>query len=540
MNLTKYQNNKEELINKGYILPEYDRDIVKRNTATNPEWVHFGCGNIFRAFPVELCDKMLSRGLTNTGIIAVEGYDYEIIDKAFIPYDNISISVSLKSDGSIDKRILGSITESYKLDPAFEDWKKIKHIFENKSLKMSSFTITEKGYQIFNQDGSINKSIASDILNGPEMPESYLGKITALLYFRFLADRLPVAMVSMDNCSHNGEKLKAGILYIANEWENNKKAISGFVDYLNDNQSGVSFPITMIDKITPRPDLSIKDILAADGISDIDIIETTKKSFTASFVNSEESEYLIIEDNFPNGRLNLDKVSSGVVYTDKETVNKVEKMKVCTCLNPLHTALAVFGCLLGYNKISDEMSDQDLLSLITTLGYKEGMPVVIDPGIISPKDFLDVVLKKRLPNPYIPDTPQRIATDTSQKLSVRYGETVKLYKANNLEISSLKCIPLIYAAWCRYLLGIDDNGQSFSRSPDPLFGSLDPIIANIKFPLDDSFDISSIRMILSNESIFGYNLYDTGLGKKTEELFIKMCNGCGEIRNTLHQTVTSD
>ena len=30
-------------------------------------------------------------------------------------------------------------------------------------------------------------------------------------------------------------------------------------------------------------------------------------------------------------------------------------MKVCTCLNPLHTALAVYGCLLGYTKIGDEM-----------------------------------------------------------------------------------------------------------------------------------------------------------------------------------------
>ena len=37
----------------------------------------------------------------------------------------------------------------------------------------------------------------------------------------------------------------------------------------------------------------------------------------------------------------------GLMFTARETVDKVEKMKVCTCLNPLHTALAVFGMSAG-------------------------------------------------------------------------------------------------------------------------------------------------------------------------------------------------
>ena len=52
------------------------------------------------------------------------------------------------------------------------------------------------------------------------------------------------------------------------------------------------------------------------------------------------------------------------MFTSRETVEKVERMKVCTCLNPLHTALAVYGCLLGYTKISDEMKDADLVKLV--------------------------------------------------------------------------------------------------------------------------------------------------------------------------------
>ncbi len=67
----------------------------------------------------------------------------------------------------------------------------------------------------------------------------------------------------------------------------------------------------------------------------------------------------------------------------------------------------------------------------------------------------------------MPDTPQRIATDTSQKVGIRYGETIKAYVAKYGDAKKLKAIPLALAGWCRYLLAVDDEGQcirTFSRS----------------------------------------------------------------------------
>ena len=52
-----------------------------KDTKENPEWVHFGAGNIFRAFPAAVCQELLNSGILNTGIIVAEGYDYEIIEK---------------------------------------------------------------------------------------------------------------------------------------------------------------------------------------------------------------------------------------------------------------------------------------------------------------------------------------------------------------------------------------------------------------------------------------------------------------------------
>lgn len=44
-----------------------------------------------------------------------------------------------------------------------------------------------------------------------------MGKVTALLYERFKAGKLPLTVQSMDNCSHNGDKVKAGVMAYAND-----------------------------------------------------------------------------------------------------------------------------------------------------------------------------------------------------------------------------------------------------------------------------------------------------------------------------------
>ena len=86
------------------------------------------------------------------------------------------------------------------------------------------------------------------------------------------------------------------------------------------------------------------------------------------------------------------------------------------------------------------MKNPSLKKLVEVIGYKEGLPVVINPGILDPKEFIDTVLNVRIPNPFMPDTPQRIATDTSQKLAIRFGETIKAYAAApSLNVAACIC-----------------------------------------------------------------------------------------------------
>ena len=47
---------------KGYLLPKFDIQAVREKTFREPTWVHFGGGNIFRAFPAALLNDALNQG----------------------------------------------------------------------------------------------------------------------------------------------------------------------------------------------------------------------------------------------------------------------------------------------------------------------------------------------------------------------------------------------------------------------------------------------------------------------------------------------
>lgn len=527
--------NKNEWLERGFKLPQFDFDAVKSNTLKKPRWIHFGAGNIFRAFPAVVLQKMLNSNETDTGIIAVEGFDFEIIDNIYRPHDNLSLVVTLNADGTIDKEVVASVVDSVVMDRSrVGDFERLKEIFRKDSLQMASFTITEKGYSVTDTKGEYHKAIADDFELGPYKAKTYMGQVASLCYERFKTSGAPIALVSMDNFSHNGEKLRYAITTFAAKWAEASFVPKSFCEYIEDDAK-VSFPWSMIDKITPRPDAQVAESLLAEGFEDAEIVVTSKNTYIAPFVNAERAEYLVIEDNFPAERIALEK--GGVKFAERKIVDKCDRMKVCSCLNPLHTALAVFGCLLSFNKIYEEMQDETLRKLVFDMGYKECLPVVDNPGIIEPNEFIKEVLYERIPNPFMPDTPQRIATDTSQKIPVRFGETIKSYlNSKNLNVKELKYIPLVLAGWCRYLMGVDDLGNTFTVSPDPLYEELKQYVKDIK--IGDSGDFSSkLSPILSNSKIFGVNLEEIGIAQTVCEYFEEFVSEPGAVRKTLKKYV---
>ncbi|MDR1263508.1 MAG: mannitol dehydrogenase family protein [Oscillospiraceae bacterium] len=523
--------NREDWGAAGVAVPSFDVGRMAAETRESPVWIHFGAGNIFRGYIAALQQRLIESGSASSGIVAAETFDGEIIEKIYKPHDSLTLLVSLMPDGQMKKEIIASI--AYGVTAASPDGlTELKRLFAKPSLQMVSYTITEKGYALTDINGKPLPIFAADAKSGPSGARHAMSITAALLLERYNAGAFPIALVSMDNCSHNGEKLQSAVWTVADAWRENGFVCDGFIQYLHD-ESKVSFPWSMIDKITPRPDAQVQAALTEAGIGGMDVVVTGKSTYIAPFVNAESPQYLVVEDRFPNGRPPLE--NAGVYMTDRDTVNRTETMKVTTCLNPLHTALAVFGCLLGYERISAEMGDADLKRLVERIGYQEGMPVVVDPGIISPRAFIKEVVEERFPNPLMPDTPQRIATDTSQKIPIRFGETIKRYIASDdLDVSSLECIPLVLAAWARYLLGVGDDGQPMSISPDPMLDMLKSQLAGVE-PGNPSSYSGQLRPMLANAHIFGADLVEAGLADKVEGFFIEMLRGQGAVRAALHR-----
>ena len=531
-------------------LPTFDIATMREHTAKHPYWVHFGAGNLFRAVHAPIAQTLLNEGDVASGVIVAETFDADIIDEAYKPYDLKSLNVVLKSDGSIENTLVASVAEAFGVRAHDAEWDGLAAVFRNPELQFVTVTITEKGYAV-TRDGEPLPWIKPEIEGGPDTAVSAMGAITALLLERFKAGAYPIAMVSTDNFSQNGDRFGAAIREFAALWAAKGFVGQDFLDYLADDAK-VSFPLSMIDRITPNPAKSVADMLGKAGFEDNQIIHTAKRTNIAPFSNTEETWYLVIEDKFPNGRPALEK--AGVYVADRDTVNDADEMKVTTCLNPLHTALATYGMLLGYPSMSETIADPDLHRLVERLGYVEGLPVVTDPKIFSPREFLRQVIEVRVPNPNIPDTPARISTDTSQKIPVRYGVTLSKYFAageagvsgpeGRQTLDNLIAIPLVIAGWLRLLIGEDgkgtrDDGTEVTLSTDPRIAEMQEHLKGLSVGAHCSNAAikAAIAPILSDKTLFGNDLTNTPLSTKIADYLTRLADSTNTVHTVLEDAL---
>ena len=528
--------NREAWEKAGIQLPGYDVKEISEKAKKEPRWVHFGIGNIFRVFIGGIADGLLEEGALDRGLTCVETFDYDVVDKIYTPYDSLGLSVILHGDGSREYKVLGSLAEAVKAQSSNEtQWNRLKEIFTSKSLQMVSFTITEKGYALQKADGTWFPFVQADIENGPDKATGAMAVVVAMLYERYKAGKYPLALVSMDNCSKNGAKLRESVLTMAEEWKKAGFVEEGFVSYVSDEKV-VAFPWTMIDKITPRPSEKIANDLEELGIEEMQPVITSKKTYIAPFVNAEKPQYLVIEDNFPNGRPALEK-GFGVYMADRNTVNLSERMKVTVCLNPVHSATGPLGVVQGYDLFAHMLNtNEDMMKMARMVAYDEGLPVVPNPGILSPQAFVDELFNDRFPNEYLGDTNMRLSVDVSQMVGIRFGETIKAYVEKFGDAKKLTAIPLGIAGWIRYMLGVDDEGEKYELAPDPMNEEIQEQLKEIVIGKPETFT-DQLKPILSNERLFFVDLYTTGVAEKIEEMFREMIAGKGAVRATIHKYV---
>jgi fructuronate reductase len=83
---------------------------------------------------------------------------------------------------------------------------------------------------------------------------------------------------------------------------------------------------------------------------------------------------------------------------------------------------------------------------------------------------------------------------------------------------------------------VDDKGQTFEPSPDPLLEEAQGYVKDIKLGETDSAKVKeAVLPLLKNAAIFGTDLEAAGLSDKIVSYYMELLAGEGAVRGTLQK-----
>jgi fructuronate reductase len=410
----------------GVAVPKYDRARI------TPGIVHLGIGAFHRAHMAVYVDDLLADN-PDWAIIGASLRRPDTKD-ALEPQDGL-YTVAVRDAAGTHPRVIGSILGVLDANTQREE---LLDLMASPQIRIVSLTVTEKGYCHDPATGELDQrhpDVVHDLAN-PTAPKSAPGMLVEALARRKAAGIAPFAVMSCDNLPSNGATVKR----IVTKFASLRDAALG------DWVGKVAFPGTMVDRIVPSTtDADRETVAGLIGAED------------AWPIMTEPFTQWVIEDHFPDGRPPFEKVGAQLV----EDVEPFERMKL-RMLNGSHSTMAYLGYLSGYEYISDVMGDADFVKLVHGLMTEEAMPTLDMPGV-DLGAYRDQLLD-RFRNPALKHRTWQIAMDGSQKLPQRLLGTIReRLKAGQ----PFERLGLGVAAWMRYVVGIDEKGESIDVR-DPL------------------------------------------------------------------------
>ncbi|MBK9444147.1 MAG: mannitol dehydrogenase family protein [Comamonadaceae bacterium] len=456
--------------------PGYDRSQVARSI------VHLGVGAFHRAHQAMYTHAVLASGDLAWGIVGA-GIVSSGMKTALQPQDGLYTLAAMGPAGD-QLQVIGSILEVLGGE---DDDGQLLDIMRAPSTRIVSMTVTEKGYYLDPATGDLQlqmPAIQADLAN-PAMPKTILGLIVRALQHRKAAAIPPFTVLSCDNLPSNGKRAKAAVVAFA------EAADAELADWI---KREVSFPCTMVDRITPATtDADRANISAKIGMTD------------AWPVVTEEFSQWVIEDNFTMGRPDWGK--GGAVFSDE--IEAWENMKL-RCLNGTHSTLAYLGQLTGRETVAQAMQLPLITNLLDAL-WLEIREVLVAPKGVDSGAYVES-LKQRFGNPAIQHRTAQIAMDGSQKLPQRLLATLRDRIAAGLSSPTLATA---IAAWMHF--AVKAAHTPGGKLNDPLS---DDILLKAKISLQPN---EIVRNLLSIQNIFGTDLIsNTGFVAELEAGFCQL------------------
>ncbi|CAO2648635.1 Nn.00g079020.m01.CDS01 [Neocucurbitaria sp. VM-36] len=424
-------------------VPTYDRTTVKQGI------VHVGVGGFHRAHLAVYVDSMLEQlGLRDWSIcgVGLQPFDAEM-KNALAPQDHLYTVLERSARGS-KARVIGSITD-YLFAPDSSEAVIAK--MAHPDTHIVSMTITESGY-FYNENTHELEIEHPDIafdLKGNGSPRTFFGYVYAALARRYKAGLKPFTVLSCDNMQKNGDITRNMLLTFV------KHRDPEVASWLAQNGA---FPNSMVDRITPRTlEADVNDLAENFGVEDKWPVVT------------EPFMQWVIEDKFADGRPPFEKVGVQVVKNVKE-VEQFELIKL-RLLNASHSSMGYAGYLAGFQFIHEVIGHPMYHKYIFNMMQEEVKPLLPRiPGVDI--DEYCKTLISRFANPAMKDELTRICLGGSGKLPQFIMPSI----AEQIVAGGpLRRLTLCAAAWFTYLQGINEQGQEFPLSFDPMAADLQPL-----------------------------------------------------------------
>lgn len=419
------QQNLPQLQAQAIATPRYDRSSSK------PGIVHLGVGSFHRAHQAWYTEAVMNESGGDWRIIGVSLRRPDMRDK-LQPQDCLYSLVTRQNDKA-DYQVIGAFSE---ILVAPENPEAVINALAHPDIHVVTLTITEKGYGLNAASGQLDLSqseIAQDI-EGDKPPRTALGFLAKALARRRDNGLPGLTIISCDNLSENGHKLRTALL----QFSTHKDAqLSDWIAL------HCTFPNTMVDRIVPATTPGDVSQFAHDfGIDD------------AAPVFTETFSQWVIEKNFAGPVPPWDKVGAQFV----EDVAPFEALKLRT-LNASHSLIAYMGCITGKETVAEAIAEPSIRRAVEGLMREEAQPGLNLPEYFSVENYQRALLD-RFDNTALNHRCAQIAMDGSQKIPQRVVPII----ASQLERDgSIRYATLAIAAWLYYL-----RGETPSPIEDPL------------------------------------------------------------------------
>ncbi|WP_336698342.1 mannitol dehydrogenase family protein [Curtobacterium sp. USHLN213] len=252
-----------------------------------------------------------------------------------------------------------------------------RHVVASPATTVVTLTVTEQGYR-----------------SGSDVPARLVEGLEA----RRAAGSGRIALVSLDNLTHNGDVLRDAVTSAVSD-----PALQDWVD------ANVLFPSSMVDRITPATtDDDVAALAELPGALDGDRVPVVTEPF---------AEW-VLEDGFAG----IDRPAwetAGVRIVDDVTPYEQRKLWL---LNGSHSLLAYLGLQLGHDTVGSAMGDPVCRAAVEQLWDEAALELPLpEAEVAAARD----ALVDRFANPRIRHTLRQIAAGGSEKLPVRVVDVLR-------------------------------------------------------------------------------------------------------------------